>query len=101
LRQRWCRAPRWPRPRWFGAADDTTGQAIWAFVILRQETVAEADEEGEGDALGAEVAPACGQGDRGDRTARQIMIVPELPKTRSGTIMRRLLKDVAEHREVR
>jgi acyl-CoA synthetase (AMP-forming)/AMP-acid ligase II len=33
------------------AADDTTGQAIWAFVILRQETVAEADEEGEGDAL--------------------------------------------------
>jgi acetyl-CoA synthetase len=29
------------------------------------------------------------------------MIVPELPKTRSGTIMRRLLKDVAEHREVR
>ena len=31
---------------------------------------------------------------------RQVMIVPELPKTRSGKIMRRLLKDVAEHREV-
>ena len=31
---------------------------------------------------------------------RQIMIVPELPKTRSGKIMRRLLEDVAEHREV-
>ena len=31
---------------------------------------------------------------------RQIMIVPELPQTRSGKIMRRLLKDVAEHREV-
>ena len=31
---------------------------------------------------------------------RQIMVVPELPKTRSGKIMRRLLKDVAEHREV-
>jgi acetyl-CoA synthetase len=31
---------------------------------------------------------------------RQIMIVPELPKTRSGKIMRRLLKDIAEHREV-
>jgi acetyl-CoA synthetase len=31
---------------------------------------------------------------------RQIMIVAELPKTRSGKIMRRLLKDVAEHREV-
>jgi acetyl-CoA synthetase len=28
------------------------------------------------------------------------MIVPELPKTRSGKIMRRLLKDIAEHREV-
>ncbi|KQW45902.1 hypothetical protein ASC77_18445, partial [Nocardioides sp. Root1257] len=31
---------------------------------------------------------------------RQIMIVPELPKTRSGKIMRRLLRDVAENREV-
>ncbi len=31
---------------------------------------------------------------------RQIMVVPELPKTRSGKIMRRLLKDVAENREV-
>ncbi|MEZ5191802.1 MAG: hypothetical protein R2734_04355 [Nocardioides sp.] len=31
---------------------------------------------------------------------RQIMVVPELPKTRSGKIMRRLLKDIAEHREV-
>jgi acetyl-CoA synthetase len=28
------------------------------------------------------------------------MVVPELPKTRSGKIMRRLLRDVAEHREV-
>ena len=33
-------------------------------------------------------------------TPRQIMIVPELPKTRSGKIMRRLLRDVAENREV-
>jgi acetyl-CoA synthetase len=31
---------------------------------------------------------------------RQIMIVPELPKTRSGKIMRRLLRDVADHREL-
>ena len=31
---------------------------------------------------------------------RQIMVVPELPKTRSGKIMRRLLRDVAEDREV-
>ena len=31
---------------------------------------------------------------------RSIMVVPELPKTRSGKIMRRLLRDVAENREV-
>ncbi len=31
---------------------------------------------------------------------RQIMLTPELPKTRSGKIMRRLLRDVAEHREL-
>jgi len=31
---------------------------------------------------------------------RQIMVVPELPKTRSGKIMRRLLRDVAENREI-
>ncbi|MDR6117175.1 acyl-coenzyme A synthetase/AMP-(fatty) acid ligase [Aeromicrobium sp. SORGH_AS981] len=31
---------------------------------------------------------------------RQVMVVPELPKTRSGKIMRRLLRDVAENREV-
>ena len=31
---------------------------------------------------------------------RHILVVPELPKTRSGKIMRRLLKDVAEGREV-
>ena len=31
---------------------------------------------------------------------RQIMVVKELPKTRSGKIMRRLLRDVADHREL-
>ena len=31
---------------------------------------------------------------------RQVLVVPELPKTRSGKIMRRLLRDVAEHRTV-
>ena len=33
-------------------------------------------------------------------TPRQIMIVAELPKTRSGKIMRRLLRDVADHKEL-
>jgi acetyl-CoA synthetase len=31
---------------------------------------------------------------------RQIILTPELPKTRSGKIMRRLLQDVAEHRSL-
>ncbi|MDQ3988172.1 MAG: hypothetical protein M3291_03050, partial [Actinomycetota bacterium] len=31
---------------------------------------------------------------------RQVMVVDELPKTRSGKIMRRLLRDIAENREV-
>jgi acetyl-CoA synthetase len=77
-----------------GAKDEDTGQAVCAFVILR-------DEAGDGgeDILGelrkhvrTQIGPIA--------TPRQIMIVPELPKTRSGKIMRRLLKDVAEQREV-
>ncbi len=77
-----------------GAADDTTGQAVCAFVILR-------DEAGDG---GADIVEELRQHVQKEIGAiakpRQIMIVPELPKTRSGKIMRRLLKDVAEHREV-
>jgi len=77
-----------------GATDPVTGQAIVAFVILRGDGA-----EG-GDELVAElrnhVANALGAIAR----PRQIMVVPELPKTRSGKIMRRLLKDVAEHRSL-
>jgi acetyl-CoA synthetase len=83
-----------------GAADDTTGQAICAFVILRSEAVAEADEPGEGEALVQELRMHVAREIGPIAKPRQIMIVPELPKTRSGKIMRRLLKDVAEHREV-
>ncbi len=83
-----------------GAADDTTGQAICAFVILRSEAVAEADEPGEGEALVQELRAHVAREIGPIAKPRQIMIVPELPKTRSGKIMRRLLKDVAEHREV-
>jgi acetyl-CoA synthetase len=77
-----------------GAKDDDTGQAVCAFVILR-------DSAGDGgkdivEELRAHVAKEIGKIAR----PRQIMVVPELPKTRSGKIMRRLLKDVAEHREV-
>ena len=83
-----------------GAADDTTGQAICAFVILRADAVAEADEEGEGADLVAELRNHVAKEIGPIAKPRQIMIVPELPKTRSGKIMRRLLKDVAENREV-
>ncbi|WP_042416674.1 acetate--CoA ligase [Streptacidiphilus anmyonensis] len=74
-----------------GATDETTGQRIVAFVILRggNEEVASLAEE-----LKAHVAREIGP----IAKPRQIQVVPELPKTRSGKIMRRLLKDVAEDR---
>ncbi|MCO1595553.1 acetate--CoA ligase [Micromonospora sp. RHAY321] len=80
-----------------GATDPTTGQAIVAFAIPR----GSADVAGEaGEALIAElrnhVAKALGP----IAKPRQIMLVPELPKTRSGKIMRRLLRDVAENRSL-
>jgi acetyl-CoA synthetase len=77
-----------------GASDEDTGQAVCAFVILREA----AGDGGEGivQELRDHVAKEIGKIAR----PRQIMVVPELPKTRSGKIMRRLLKDVAEHREV-
>ena len=83
-----------------GATDETTGQAVCAFVILRENAVEEADEEGEGQDLVQELRMHVQKEIGAIAKPRQIMIVPELPKTRSGKIMRRLLKDVAEHREV-
>ncbi|MGA8046620.1 MAG: acetate--CoA ligase [Dermatophilaceae bacterium] len=83
-----------------GAADDTTGQAVCAFVILREEAVEEADEVGEGGDLVQELRNHVAKDIGPIAKPRTIMIVPELPKTRSGKIMRRLLRDVAEHREV-
>ena len=77
-----------------GASDETTGQAVCAFVILR-----ESAGDGGSDIvqeLRNHVAKEIGA----IAKPRQIMIVPELPKTRSGKIMRRLLRDVAENREV-
>ena len=77
-----------------GAQDEDTGQAVCAFVILR-------DEAGDGgedivEELRAHVRKEIGP----IAKPRQVMIVAELPKTRSGKIMRRLLRDVAENREV-
>ncbi len=77
-----------------GATDPTTGQGIVAFVILRSEA-----GDGGGDIatelrnhVAKEIGPIA--------KPRQILVVPELPKTRSGKIMRRLLRDVAENRQL-
>ncbi len=83
-----------------GASDDVTGQGVVAFVILRESAVAEADEPVEGSDLVKELRNHVTHQIGPIAKPRQIMIVSELPKTRSGKIMRRLLKDVAEHREV-
>jgi acetyl-CoA synthetase len=83
-----------------GATDAMTGQAVVAFVILRAEAIEEADEVGEGEDLVAELRQHVAKEIGPIAKPRQIMIVPELPKTRSGKIMRRLLRDVAEQREV-
>ncbi len=79
-----------------GATEPVTGQAIVAFVIPRGD--ADGDVEGEEflKELRDHVAKTLGP----IAKPRQIMIVPELPKTRSGKIMRRLLRDVAENRSI-
>ena len=75
-----------------GATDPTTGQGIVAFVILRGDAV----DSGEDlvktlrQHVRKEIGPIA--------SPRQIMVVAELPKTRSGKIMRRLLRDIAEGR---
>lgn len=74
-----------------GAKDDTTGQRIVAFVILRS-----GSPEGDDTAamlrehVAHEIGPIA--------KPKQILLVKELPKTRSGKIMRRLLRDIAEER---
>ncbi|GAC80872.1 acetyl-CoA synthetase [Gordonia malaquae] len=77
-----------------GAADETTGQGIVAFVILM------GGIDNTGDALIAEMRQQVAVDISPIAKPREINIVPELPKTRSGKIMRRLLKDVAEGREL-
>ncbi|WP_338748661.1 acetate--CoA ligase [Janibacter alittae] len=83
-----------------GATDPTTGQAIEAFVILRQDAADAADSADEGGELVTELRNHVATQIGPIAKPRSIMIVSELPKTRSGKIMRRLLKDVAENREV-
>lgn len=78
-----------------GAADETTGQAIVAFVILRGGM-----EGQDGTSLVIELRNHVATEIGAIAKPKKIMIVPELPKTRSGKILRRLLQDVAEHRNI-
>jgi acetyl-CoA synthetase len=77
-----------------GAKDELTGQAIVAFVILRGgvDSIHEGLEKTLRDHVAKEIGAIA--------KPKQIMVVNELPKTRSGKIMRRLLRDVAENRAV-
>ena len=76
-----------------GATDDTTGQAIIGYVILRggNEATDELREE-----IRQHVSTKLGAITR----PKAVVLVPDLPKTRSGKIMRRLLRDVAEGRQL-
>jgi len=78
-----------------GASDAITGQGIVAFVILRGGIAA-----AQGETLIKELRDHVAKEIGAIAKPRQIMVVNELPKTRSGKIMRRLLRDVAENRTV-
>ncbi|MBO9579067.1 MAG: AMP-binding protein, partial [Microbacteriaceae bacterium] len=79
-----------------GASDETTGQAVVAYVIIKQSRRAEHSDSEFSELLRAHVAKEIGAIAR----PRQVYVVSELPKTRSGKIMRRLLRDVAEGRPI-
>ena len=78
-----------------GASDAMTGQAIVAFVTVKGSV---ADDESSGDAFVQELRNHVAREIGPIAKPRRIMITPELPKTRSGKLMRRLLRDVAENR---
>ncbi|GGH61212.1 acetate--CoA ligase [Rothia aerolata] len=80
-----------------GATDETTGQAVIAFVILSDDAQAEGKDHAE---LAEDIRKHVGEEISPIAKPKRVLIVPELPKTRSGKIMRRLLKDVAEDRPV-
>ena len=76
-----------------GRKDDTTGQAIIAFVTLKG---GNEPSEAHGEDLRKHVAQKIGAIAR----PKTILFTDDLPKTRSGKIMRRLLRDVAEGRDL-
>jgi acetyl-CoA synthetase len=74
-----------------GRSDPITGQAIFSYVILRAGSEA---SDALADELREHVATVIGKLAR----PKQVLFTPDLPKTRSGKIMRRLLRDIAEQR---
>ena len=76
-----------------GATDELTGQAIAAFVTLRSGFV---ESEKLNKELRAHVATKIGA----IAKPKSIIFTPDLPKTRSGKIMRRLLRDISDHRKL-
>ncbi|PZR51764.1 acetate--CoA ligase [Xylanimonas oleitrophica] len=83
-----------------GANDETTGQAVVAFVILRGEHADRASTPEGAAEVQAELRNHVGKEIGPIAKPKKVLVVPELPKTRSGKIMRRLLRDVAENRTV-
>ncbi len=79
-----------------GAADNITGEAVVAFVVLTRQAQSTLNPADEINALKAHVVKEIGAIAR----PRDIYLVDDLPKTRSGKIMRRLLRDIAEGREI-
>ncbi len=82
-----------------GATDDMTGQAPVAFVILRDSAVSGGHGDG-GEDVVKELRDHVAKEIGAIAKPKRILVVAELPKTRSGKIMRRLLRDVAENRTV-
>ena len=80
-----------------GADDETTGQAVVAYCVLKESYLASHDSI---DTLVQELRAWVGKQIGPIARPRDVYIVSELPKTRSGKIMRRLLKNVAEGKEV-
>jgi len=76
-----------------GRPDELTGEAVYAFVILKGRTATTPEL---GEELRQHVAAKIGPIAR----PKQVMFTPDLPKTRSGKIMRRLLRDIAAGREL-
>jgi acetyl-CoA synthetase len=74
-----------------GKPDEVTGEAIFAFVILKKDSPPT-------DELGQELRKHVATVISPIARPKSVMFTPDLPKTRSGKIMRRLLKDIATDR---